>query len=258
MIGDNAIGGAAILLGAAEVSEGVENIRLGEEGDVHSPASNFLRDNVFGGDQGLYNAFRNDTSAVATIASWTLISIPGFKPRPVNTPTAPRNTRILGNGRSLRTTNDFAGFRGNIQNVNAPRMRASFNRTRINLANNQSRFTPLRSRSGKPVSAGFNHVVDGHFDRELGNYRSIFSITPARLKSILQRPNVVRSPITVLHGTRSPMPGRIPAGQFVRVVNVGEVIGRTTLKDGGMLTTWIKIITDSKGNLITAYPVSAP
>jgi len=69
---------------------------------------------------------------------------------------------------------------------------------------------------------------------------------------------VVRSPITALRGTLSPDPSSIPAAQFVRVVNVGEVIGWTSLNHGGVPTTWIKIITDSKGNLITTYPVPAP
>ena len=118
--------------------------------------------------------------------------------------------------------------------------------SRINVANGRTLFTPLR-KSGYPVSAGFRHVVHGHFNRPLANSRSIFSISPDRLKSILQRPDVVRSPVNTL-----------PGGKYVRVVNVGEVIGRTALKHGGVETSWIRIYTDSWGNLITVYPVPAP
>ena len=122
-LGGYSFGGGSIAFGASEVGEGLHNIELGSEGDVFSPASNFLRDNVFGGDQSLYNAFKNDVSAVTTIANLTLITIPSLKQRPAPTPPPPSNTRTLSNGRTLRTTNDFAGFRGNIRSVNAPQMR---------------------------------------------------------------------------------------------------------------------------------------
>jgi hypothetical protein len=46
------------------------------------------------------------------------------------------------------------------------------------------------------------------------------------------------------------------SGQYTRIVNIGENIG--TIKPsipnlGGKPTTWITVITDIKGNLITAY-----
>ena len=176
------LGGSSITLGAAELGEGLHNMHLGSEGDVLSPSSNFLRDTVFGGDQSLYNAFRNDVSAATMIVNYTLISIPSLKTRSTTVPSPPKNTRILRNGRSLRTSNDFNGFRGNFHNQNIPRMTnvngrwevvqqlppipprtvhtevlsngrvVQVNTTRINVANEQTRFTPLRSRSGKPVS----------------------------------------------------------------------------------------------------------
>ncbi|MDN4068384.1 hypothetical protein QYF50_10830 [Paenibacillus vini] len=118
--------------------------------------------------------------------------------------------------------------------------------SRINIANGRTRFTPLRD-TGEPVSAGFDHILEGHFNRPLANSRSIFSIAPDKLKEILQSSDVVKSTVTDIGG-----------GQFTRTVNVGEVVGNSALKYGGGETTWIKIFTDKAGNLITTYPVPAP
>lgn len=89
--------------------------------------------------------------------------------------------------------------------------------------------------------------MEGHFDRALGNSRSIFSILPDELKTILQSKNIVQSPVKA-----------IPDGQYVRTVNTGKIVGKTALKFGGDETTWIQIFTDKAGNLITTYPVPAP
>jgi hypothetical protein len=110
--------------------------------------------------------------------------------------------------------------------------------SRINIAKGSTRYSPSNS-------AGFNHVVDQHFDRALGNNRSVFSIEPAQLETILQRSDVVGSPVTGIDNGL----------QFVRTVNVGETIGNVSLNYGGGTTSWIKIFTDKAGNLITAYPV---
>ena len=118
--------------------------------------------------------------------------------------------------------------------------------SRINIANGQTRFTPLRS-SHEPVSAGFEHVVKGHFDRPLANSRSIFSISKDELKAILQSKEVVSSPVRAL-----------PGGQYLRTVDTGKIVGNTALKFGGGETSWINVFTDEAGNLITTYPVSAP
>uniref|UniRef100_UPI0009712EBB pre-toxin TG domain-containing protein n=1 Tax=Vibrio ostreicida TaxID=526588 RepID=UPI0009712EBB len=115
--------------------------------------------------------------------------------------------------------------------------------SRINIANGRTRFTPLRE-SGYHVSAGFQHVLDGHFGRSLANNRSIFSIEPSDLKSILQSKSVVQSPVTDIGG-----------GQFSRVVDVGKTIGNTSLNDGGGATSRLRILSDRAGNLITTYPV---
>jgi hypothetical protein len=118
--------------------------------------------------------------------------------------------------------------------------------SRINVANGQTRFTPLR-KSGEPVSAGFDHVFEGHFDRPLANSRSIFSTSADNLKQILQSPDVVKSPVI-----------EIPGGQYKRIVDTGEIIGNTALKHGGKPTSWIEIYTDKAGNLITTYPIPKP
>lgn len=115
--------------------------------------------------------------------------------------------------------------------------------SRINIAQGSTRYTPLRT-SGNSSLAGFKHVVEGHFNRPLANNRSIFSITPEELKVILSDRRVVASPVRQIGG-----------GYFERVVNVNRTIGRASLNHGGVETSYIRILTDVKGNLITAYPV---
>jgi filamentous hemagglutinin len=119
--------------------------------------------------------------------------------------------------------------------------------SRINVANERTATTPLRPSSGEPVSAGFNHVVNGHFDQPLGANRSVFTIAPDDLKSILQSPSTVASPVTPLEG-----------GQYMRIVDTRVVVGNTSLNEGGLPTTFIKVFTDAAGNLITTYPVRGP
>lgn len=86
-----------------------------------------------------------------------------------------------------------------------------------------------------------------HFNRSLGNSRSIFSITPDELKRILQSPQVVHSPVSATGD-----------GMFVRNADAGQIIGNTALKFGGNETSWIRIFTDKAGNIITAFPVPEP
>ncbi|MDD1020244.1 DUF637 domain-containing protein [Pseudomonas sp. TNT2022 ID1048] len=117
--------------------------------------------------------------------------------------------------------------------------------SRINIANGRTETTPLRD-TGKPVSAGFDHVLKGHFGVEVSNSRSVFTISQNELKGVLQSSSVVKSPVTAL-----------PDGQFVRTVDTGRIVGTTTLKDGGLPTSVIKVFTDRAGNLITTFPVKA-
>jgi filamentous hemagglutinin len=115
--------------------------------------------------------------------------------------------------------------------------------TRINLANGPTRFTPLRS-SGSPVSAGWQHVLEGHFNRPVTANRSVFTISPGELRSILQSPEVVRSPV-----------GALGDGHFFRIVDTGRTIGVSSVRNGGTATSVLKVFTDEAGNLITAFPL---
>ena len=93
--------------------------------------------------------------------------------------------------------------------------------SRINIANGRTAYTPLRS-NGHPVSAGFDHVLEGHFNSPLANNRSVFSITPDELKRILSDKHTISSPVRQLDG-----------GQFERVVNTGRIVGKASLNQGG-------------------------
>ncbi|MBC2345554.1 hypothetical protein HBP72_04270 [Listeria welshimeri] len=119
--------------------------------------------------------------------------------------------------------------------------------SRVNVANGRTRFTPTRPSTRKSVSAGFEHVLDGHFNRPIANSRSVFSLTADKLKQILQSQNVVKATVVEMGG-----------GQYKRIVDTGEIVGNTALKYGGTPTTWIEVITDRAGNLITTYPVPKP
>lgn len=98
--------------------------------------------------------------------------------------------------------------------------------------------------SGEQVSAGFNHVEEGHFNRPITPRNSVFRITPLELGQILQSKEVVRAPVSC-----------VPGGQFSRTVDIHRIIGTTNLRDGGQPTSRMQIFTDHGGNLITAYPV---
>ena len=118
--------------------------------------------------------------------------------------------------------------------------------TRVNIVDKATNFTPLRD-SGSPVSSGFKHIVDGHFNQPLGKNRSVFTISTQDLKSILGNASITKVPVTAMVG-----------GQYTRTVNTRKVIGNTTLNEGGKPTTYMKIFTDYQGNLITAFPVKGP
>ena len=109
----------------------------------------------------------------------------------------PVNTRILPNGRILQTTNNFTGYHGNIQNINAPimvrgadgkwvRINAE-NLTFTNSARHQNRLYQESTQlireiinSGPPSadprnSAGFWWKVDGVFNGRRGTFEILIS-----------------------------------------------------------------------------------
>jgi hypothetical protein len=118
--------------------------------------------------------------------------------------------------------------------------------SRINIANGRTRFTPLK-KNGKPVPAGWRHIRSQHFNRDIAANRSIFIASEAEVKAILQQPHVVHSTVKNLGG-----------GQYSRVVDTRYIIGKASLNQGGGPTSWVRIISDEAGNIITAYPVGAP
>ena len=118
--------------------------------------------------------------------------------------------------------------------------------SRINIAKGQTRYTPL-DKNGNVIDAGWNHVVKRHFNGELSQGTSKFTITQDELKKILQSDNTVSATVKSLDD-----------GQFVRTVDTGQIIGNTSLKYGGGPTSWIKVFTDKAGNIITTYPIPEP
>lgn len=110
--------------------------------------------------------------------------------------------------------------------------------SRINIAKGPTRVSPSKN-------AGFNHVVDRHFNpaKNAGQ----FTISQSELIDILSDTNTIKSPVHYDH----------ISGNYYRKVDLGYTIGtnKPSLKDvGGLPTSKIMIYTDRLGNLITAYP----
>ena len=118
--------------------------------------------------------------------------------------------------------------------------------SRINIANSKTRYTPV-DKNGNVIDAGWNHVVRRHFTGKISQGTSKFTITQEELKIILQSDSTVSATVKSLGD-----------GQFVRIVDTGQIVGDTALKYGGEPTSWIKVFTDSAGNLITTFPIPAP
>ncbi|OFG49305.1 LXG domain-containing protein [Listeria monocytogenes] len=122
-----------------------------------------------------------------------------------------------------------------------PKSSIGIAQSRINIANGPTRFS-------SSDNAGFNHIVDRHFNpnRNAGQ----FTISQDKLKNILSSKETVEIEVK-----------EIPGNQFERIINIGENAG--TIKpsipeNGGKPTNYIRILTDKAGNLITAYPIPKP
>ncbi|EAD0588364.1 T7SS effector LXG polymorphic toxin [Listeria monocytogenes] len=122
-----------------------------------------------------------------------------------------------------------------------PKSSIGIAQSRINIANGPTRFS-------SSDNAGFNHIVDRHFNpnRNAGQ----FTISQDKLKNILSSKETVEIEVK-----------EIPGNQFERIINIGETAG--TIKpsipeNGGKPTNYIRILTDKAGNLITAYPIPKP
>ncbi|EAG1710171.1 hypothetical protein BBW87_06060 [Listeria monocytogenes] len=122
-----------------------------------------------------------------------------------------------------------------------PKSSIGIAQSRINIANGPTRFS-------SSDNAGFNHIVDRHFNpnRNAGQ----FTISQDKLKNILSSKETVEIEVK-----------EIPGNQFERIINIGETAG--TIKpsipeNGGKPTNYIRILTGKAGNLITAYPIPKP
>ncbi|EAV9821378.1 hypothetical protein FFC86_13770 [Listeria monocytogenes] len=122
-----------------------------------------------------------------------------------------------------------------------PKSSIGIAQSRINIANGPTRFS-------SSDNAGFNHIVDRHFNpnRNAGQ----FTISQDKLKNILSSKETVEIEVK-----------EIPGNQFERIINISETAG--TIKpsipeNGGKPTNYIRILTDKAGNLITAYPIPKP
>jgi hypothetical protein len=73
--------------------------------------------------------------------------------------------------------------------------------------------------------------------------KSAFTISKEELKIALQAPLVVNTP-----AYRS-----VTSGNYIRTVDMGRTIG-IDAKSGGQPTNFMTVITDSKGNLVNAFP----
>ncbi|EIZ1998461.1 hypothetical protein AAG146_002633, partial [Listeria innocua] len=125
-----------------------------------------------------------------------------------------------------------------VSKLDTPKPHVGIVQSRINLAENPTRFSPSNN-------AGMKHVRDRHFD-PLKNAGQ-FSISELELKAILQSKKTVNTTVV-----------NLGEGRFERVVDISESIGTVKPSLGGEKTTWLKVITDKAGNVITTFPIPKP
>ena len=105
-------------------------------------------------------------------------------------------------------------------------------RSRVNLINCKT-----RKGSGR-CSEGWEHVIDEHFSGKKG--KSQFTISEETLRYLLQSPRIV---------SKLPKGGN---GRYLRTVKLNMTVGKSGKT--GSPTKYISVITDGKGNLLTATP----
>ncbi|WP_189493930.1 VENN motif pre-toxin domain-containing protein, partial [Formosimonas limnophila] len=91
---------------------------------------------------------------------------------------------------------------------------------------------------------GMAHIMKRHFDPSVN--ASQFTITPHQLSTILQHPEVVRSPIVQVIPNQG-------VNTYVRTVTLNINVGIDKFS-GWQPTSTMTILTDGWGNLITAFP----
>jgi filamentous hemagglutinin len=88
------------------------------------------------------------------------------------------------------------------------------------------------------------HINDRHLDLSVN--ASQFSIGESDLRSLLQDPNTISTPIT------REIP-RADGIRYVREIDVGKTIGTDKYSDG-QPTSVMTVLSDRYGNLVTAFP----
>ncbi len=97
---------------------------------------------------------------------------------------------------------------------------------------------------GTGGNSPWHSIIKHSMSRGLpGNNRSVFTIGSDEALSIVTSQQVIRSSVT-----------RLKSGNFERLVNIGRPIGISSLNKGGWFTTYMRVITDVKGNLQTFHP----
>jgi len=110
--------------------------------------------------------------------------------------------------------------------------------SRINFAEKPTRFT-------RSKNAGMEHIRKRHYNPEKNAGQ--FTISEGELKGILQTKSVIKVPVK-----------KIPGGDYERIVNVKKVVGKVKPSLGRQKTTWLEIITDRAGNIVSTYPIPKP
>jgi hypothetical protein len=97
-------------------------------------------------------------------------------------------------------------------------------------------------------TAGWSHVVDRHYNPQRN--ASQFTVSQSELRSILQSPQVVGSPITRTLQSNSGL-------RYERVVTLRSPVGNDKF-NSFQPTTTMTVLTDRFGNLVTATPGRLP
>jgi filamentous hemagglutinin len=95
------------------------------------------------------------------------------------------------------------------------------------------------------TKAGWKHVVLKHFSDSVN--ASQFTITQQELRTLLQTPDIVKSPI--IRTLQSGRQGIV----FQRTIQMNKIVGVDKFS-GYKPTEYLTILTDAKGNLITTFP----
>jgi hypothetical protein len=103
----------------------------------------------------------------------------------------------------------------------------------------------INIRNGDPnkTGSGLRYAWRKHGGAGTAN-KSQFSITQDELMAILKRKDVIKSPVNY-----DPV-----SGNYIREVDVGQIVGHLPLNRGGNATPNLTVITDRFRNLVNTFP----